>query len=89
VFALQYIGQCFLGSMADVATMNAASQNVPDSMCYNVPCVIPGATCYGGKNKVFALQGVPLFPSKAWFKVEHQCRRERQAPRHFFYDIDS
>lgn len=58
VFALQYFGQCFLGSVADVTRMDGASLKVPDDMCVNVPCVISGSPCNGLFNRAFSLDGL-------------------------------
>ncbi len=72
VFALQYYGQCFLGSMMDVAELNAASQRIADSMCLNVPCVLPDEDCSGWINKVFSLEGVPRFPSRTYSRLDRK-----------------
>jgi hypothetical protein len=63
VFALQGKGQCFFGSMADVARLQA-SQKLSDDRCNNLPCPASAATCPGRINKVFFLIGAhtPLRP---------------------------
>jgi hypothetical protein len=59
VFALQYFGECFLGSLADVAAMDAASLKTTDATCDVIPCVDRNIFCPGMTNKVFWLGGVP------------------------------
>jgi hypothetical protein len=57
VFALQGKGQCFFGSMADVARLQA-SQNLSDDRCSSLPCPASAATCLTRINKVYFLIGV-------------------------------
>jgi hypothetical protein len=73
VFSLQGYGTCFMGSMADVAKMNAASQQTTDAMCSAIPCPAAAATCIGSVNKVFWLEGKPglfLVTKAEWTKQE-------------------
>jgi hypothetical protein len=58
VFALQWYGTCFLGSLADVAAMDAAALKRADDICQPVPCP-PYSQCPGWTNKVFLLGGMP------------------------------
>jgi hypothetical protein len=58
VFALQWRGDCFMGSVADVAKMNAASQKLADSACLLIPCDQSAASCPGYINKVFLIEGM-------------------------------
>ncbi len=58
VFALQWTGQCYMGSIEDVARMDGVSLKRSDDMCVNVPCVISGSPCSGYLNKTFLLDGV-------------------------------
>jgi hypothetical protein len=62
VFSLQGYGVCFIGSMADLAKMNAAFQNTTDAVCSSIPCDRTTATCPSAVNKVFRLEGMPGLP---------------------------
>jgi hypothetical protein len=57
VFALQGKGQCFFGSMADVARLQASSQRLSDDKCSSLPCPASAATCPDRINKIFVLIG--------------------------------
>jgi hypothetical protein len=56
VFALQGGGQCFFGSMADVARLHAA-QKLTDDTCSMVPCANDDGSCPTNVNKVYLLMG--------------------------------
>jgi hypothetical protein len=56
-FALQGYGQCFFGSMADVARVQASQSN-PDAVCNGVPCPASATTCRGYINKVYFITGM-------------------------------
>jgi hypothetical protein len=56
VFALQGYGQCFFGSMADVAHLQD-SQRLADGSCSNLPCPAASAICPRNINKVYFLIG--------------------------------
>jgi hypothetical protein len=56
VFALQGYGQSFIGSMADVARLEA-SQKLSDASCTNLPCPLSAATCTGNINNIFTVYG--------------------------------
>jgi hypothetical protein len=56
VFALQGYGQCFFGSMADVARLEA-SQKLADASCINLPCPASATACTGKVNKIFTVYG--------------------------------
>jgi hypothetical protein len=58
VFALQWYGACFLGSLADVAVMHGR----PGGICQDVPCAPSQQSCPGWTNKVFLLGGMPPCP---------------------------
>jgi hypothetical protein len=58
IFSLQWFGSCMMGSVADVAKMNAASQNAPDAQCSAIPCPPTEANCTGWTNKVYFLEGM-------------------------------
>jgi hypothetical protein len=60
VFAVQAFSECWVGAIADVAKMIAASRNTTDAECSNVPCA-QGAPCTLSRNKVFFLEGMPEF----------------------------
>ncbi len=70
VFALQGYGQCFFGSMADVARLQA-TQKLSDDSCSNLPCPPNAATCPGNINKVYFLLGA--LPHYALFKFRCQA----------------
>jgi hypothetical protein len=55
VFALQWKGQCFFGSMADVARLQG-SQKLSDDRCSSLPCPDSAATCPWRINKVYILR---------------------------------
>jgi hypothetical protein len=57
VFALQGYGQCFFGSMADVARLQV-SQKLSDDLCANLPCPASAATCPSYINEVYILIGM-------------------------------
>jgi hypothetical protein len=59
VFALQGYGQCFFGSMTDVARLQA-SQQLSDDVCSSLPCPASAATCPGYINKVYILIGARM-----------------------------
>jgi hypothetical protein len=56
VFALQGKGQCFFGSMPDVARLQA-SQKLSGDKCSSLPCTTSAATCPERINKVYFLLG--------------------------------
>jgi hypothetical protein len=56
LFALQGKGQCFFGSPADLARIQA-SQRLPDAACNDLPCPASAATCRSATNKVYVLIG--------------------------------
>jgi hypothetical protein len=56
VFALQEHGQCYFGSMADVARLDA-SQKLSDASCTNLPCPASATTCTANVNKVYTVYG--------------------------------
>jgi hypothetical protein len=56
VFAMQWKGQCFFGSMADVARLQS-SQKLSDDKCSSLPCPESAATCPWRINKVYLLIG--------------------------------
>ncbi len=57
VFALQGYGQCFFGSMADVASISS-SQRLADASCNALPCPDSAASgCPGNINKVYVTYG--------------------------------
>ncbi len=58
VFSLQFQMECWMGAVADVARMTAASLTAPDADCSAVPCG-NGGSCLSGRNKVFVLEGTP------------------------------
>jgi hypothetical protein len=60
VFAQQWSGQCFFGSMADVARLQA-SQRLSDDKCSNLPCPTSAASCPGRINKLYILIGEHTF----------------------------
>jgi hypothetical protein len=65
VFALQGAGQCFFGSLADVARLQG-SKKVPDSSCVDLPCSASAENCPKRINKVYVLVGVhPQFDACA------------------------
>ncbi len=70
VFALEWYGECFLGSFADVAAMDAALLKKADDGCQSIPCAA-GGPCPGWTLKVFFFGGVP--PS---LKAQHHLDRE-------------
>jgi hypothetical protein len=54
-FALQGYGQCFFGSMADVARISS-SQRLPDGSCDILPCPTSAALgCPSNTNKVYIM----------------------------------
>jgi hypothetical protein len=57
VFALRWTGQCFFGSMADVARLQD-TQKLSDDSCDDLPCST-SAGCKGNTNKVYLLIGAP------------------------------
>jgi hypothetical protein len=59
IFALQWYNECFMGSVADLAKMNAASQKTTDVSCGLIPCNPFATSCPGWLNKVYLLQGMP------------------------------
>jgi hypothetical protein len=61
LFALQGKGQCFFGSVADLARIQA-SQKLPDAECSNLPCPASAATCRMTTNKVYVLIGMHACP---------------------------
>ncbi len=67
VFALQWYGQCFLGSIADVARIQ--SQKLSDESCASLPCPTTAGNCPGNINKIYFLIGAHthcnLFPNEA------------------------
>jgi hypothetical protein len=56
LFALQGKGQCFFGSMADIARIQA-SRKLADAACNDLPCPASAATCPKSTNKVYILIG--------------------------------
>ncbi len=58
-FALQGYGECFFGSMADVARVQA-SQPEPDEACNGLPCPVSAMTCRAYVNKVYFLIGTHI-----------------------------
>jgi hypothetical protein len=56
VFALKGYGQCFFGSMADVARLQD-SRKLVDGLCGNIPCPVSAALCLETINKVYVLMG--------------------------------
>jgi hypothetical protein len=72
VFALQWYGQCFFGSMADVARLQAASQKLSDDKCNSLPCPGGAATCPGNINKIFVLIGAHT-RGCLWLRVRSRC----------------
>jgi hypothetical protein len=63
VFALQGFGQCFFGSMADVARLQA-TQRLSDASCSNFPCPGSAAACPKNINKVYFLIGARNLSNK-------------------------
>jgi hypothetical protein len=59
LFALQGKGQCFFGSMADVARVQA-SQSKSDETCNDLPCPTSATTCRTFINKVYMLTGAHI-----------------------------
>jgi hypothetical protein len=57
VFALQGYGLCFMGALADVSKMIAASKKTSDDSCSALPCAQAGASCPASLNKVYFLEG--------------------------------
>ncbi len=51
VFGIEVDGQCFMGSLADVAKMTT---KVDDATCSNIPC-LAGLPCVGWAIKVFSI----------------------------------
>jgi hypothetical protein len=68
VFAIQFRHDCWLGTVADVAKMIAASQKTTDAACEPLPCAEGSATCPASLNKAYLLEGMPGH-SKATQKV--------------------
>jgi hypothetical protein len=62
VFALQGKGQCFFGSMPDVARLQT-SKKLSDDKCSSLPCPASAATCPERINKVYFLIGAHTRPS--------------------------
>ena len=62
MFALQWYGECFFGSMADVARLQASPQKLPDDNCALLPCPAGAAICPGNINKIFVLIGAHTWP---------------------------
>ncbi len=60
VFSLQFQSECWMGAVADVARMTAASLIAPDADCSAVPCGNAGS-CMASRNKVFFLEGISQF----------------------------
>ncbi len=60
VFALQGYGQCFFGSMADVARLQT-SQKLSDASCSNLPCPASAPACTENINKVYFIVGANLY----------------------------
>jgi hypothetical protein len=56
LFALQGYGQCYFGSLADVARLQA-SQKLADASCSMLPCPAAAAACPVNINKVYFLIG--------------------------------
>jgi hypothetical protein len=56
VFALQGNGQCFFGSMSDIAFISSSLKLLDDS-CSSLPCAASDANCPGMINKVYVLIG--------------------------------
>ncbi len=56
VFALQGYGQCFFGSMADVARLET-SQKLSDASCTNLPCPASAMSCAANINKIYTVYG--------------------------------
>jgi hypothetical protein len=63
VFALQGYGLCFMGAVADVAKMIAASKKTTDNACSALPCAQAGTSCPPSLNKVYFIGGNAMFPS--------------------------
>jgi hypothetical protein len=59
LFALQGKGQCFFGSVADVARI-PASQKLADAACNDLPCPASAAICPATTNKVYFLIGTHI-----------------------------
>jgi hypothetical protein len=70
VFALQGYGQCFFGSMADVARLQA-SQKLSDESCSNVPCPASAPACGMNNNKVYIVIGEQKYPEVSC--ACHEC----------------
>jgi hypothetical protein len=71
VFTLQWKGQCFFGSMPDVARLQA-TQRFSDDKCNNLPCPTSAASCPGRIHKTFVLIGTCTPSHSACSK--HLCR---------------
>jgi hypothetical protein len=63
IFSSQWRRECYMGSVADVAKMNAASLKLTDAVCSPIPCNQTAATCPGFVHKVFLLEGMPGYSS--------------------------
>jgi hypothetical protein len=59
VFALQVSGQCFMGSLSDVAQMK---RKLDDARCSAIPCV-GGAGCVEWTNKVYSIGACSAYPT--------------------------
>ena len=53
VFSLRSRGECFVGSMGDVALLNRESRKTDDTACSFLPCAINSDSCPIGILSVF------------------------------------
>jgi hypothetical protein len=63
IFALQWYGQCFFGSIADVARL-PSSNKLPDTSCDQLPCTSSSRICPGYINKIYIFTGAPYTTMK-------------------------
>jgi hypothetical protein len=58
VFAMQYSGNCFMGTLADVAQMK---WKLDDAKCNTIPCLSKDG-CAGWTNRVYSIGACSAYP---------------------------